>query len=214
MTWLTNNWAQVIELLGQHLALAVPAILASFVLAVPMGVLAARRPGIGRPLVAGAGMLYAIPALPLLIILPLVFGLPLRSPVTVVVALTIYGTALMVGTSADAFSAVDATVRESAQAMGHSRAAMLFTVDLPLAGPVLLSGVRVVAVSTVSLVTIGALIGVPGLGSLLTDGFQRGILAEVITGILTTVAVALAADAALVGLGRVLMPWTRREHRP
>lgn len=214
MSWLINNWHQVLALGVQHLRLAVPAIICSFLLAVPLGVLAARRPGLGRPLVAAAGMLYAIPALPLVIILPLVFGLPLRSPVTVVVALTIYGVALMVGTSADAFSAVDASVRESAQAMGHSAAAMLFAVDLPLAGPVLLSGLRVVAVSTVSLVTIGALIGVPGLGSLLTDGFQRGILAEVITGILGTVAVALVADGLLLGLGRMLMPWTRRVNQP
>lgn len=213
MTWVANNWSQVLELLGSHLLLAIPAIVLSFLLAVPLGVLAARQPRVGRPLVAGAGMLYAIPALPLLITLPLVFGLPLRSAATVIVALTVYGVALLVGTSADGFSAVDSSVRESAKALGHSKVGMFFAVDLPLAGPVLLSGLRVVAVSTISLVTIGALIGVPGLGSLLTDGFQRGILAEVLTGIITTMLVALFADAGLVGLGKVLMPWTRKANQ-
>ena len=81
--------------------------------------------------------------------------------------------------------------------------------ELPLAGPTLLAGLRVVAVSTVSLVTVGAVLGIPSLGLLFTDGFQRGILAEIITGILLTVAVALVLDAVLVLAGRLLLPWTR-----
>ena len=81
--------------------------------------------------------------------------------------------------------------------------------DLPLAIPVLLSGIRVVAVSTIGLVTIGALIGVPSLGTLLTDGFQRGIVAEVVTGVVATVLLALALDAVLLAVGRALTPWTR-----
>jgi osmoprotectant transport system permease protein len=90
---------------------------------------------------------------------------------------------------------------------------VFWRVDLPLAVPVLLAGVRVVAVSTVSLVTIGALIGVPSLGTLLTDGFQRGIPAEVATGVIATMLLALFFDAVLVTAGRILTPWTvsRRE---
>jgi len=83
-------------------------------------------------------------------------------------------------------------------------------VELPLSGPVLLAGMRVVAVSTVSLVTVGAVIGVQSLGSLFTDGFQRGIQAEIIAGLVATVALALLFDGALVLAGRLLMPWTRR----
>jgi osmoprotectant transport system permease protein len=82
-------------------------------------------------------------------------------------------------------------------------------VQLPLAGPVLLAGLRVVTVSTVSLVTVGAVIGVSSLGSLFTDGFQRNIPAEILSGLVATVALALVLDAALVWLGRLVMPWTR-----
>ena len=86
---------------------------------------------------------------------------------------------------------------------------MLWRVDLPLATPVILAGLRVATVSTVGLVTIGALIGVPSLGTLLTDGFQRGIVAEVATGVAMTVALALVLDALLILAGRALTPWTR-----
>lgn len=209
MNWLTHNWPQVVDLTGAHLALSIPAILLSVVIAVPIGRLAFSRPRLGSPLLGAASLMYAIPALPLLIIIPAVLGLPLRSRATMIVALTVYGVALLVRTAADAFAAVDARTRDAAIALGHSRSSVFWRVDLPLAVPVLLSGIRVVTVSTVSLVTIGALIGVPGLGSLLTDGFQRGITAEVVTGVLATVILALALDGLLLLLGQVLTPWAR-----
>ncbi|SDE32544.1 ABC transporter permease [Glycomyces harbinensis] len=209
MTWLNANWPQVIELSGDHLALSVPAILISILIAVPIGRLAHRRPKIGTPLLSAATLMYAIPALPLLIIIPVVFGIPLRSPATMIVALSVYGVALLVRTAADAFGSVDARVREAAVAVGHSPRSVFWRVDLPLAIPVLLSGIRVVTVSTVSLVTIGALIGVPSLGTLLTDGFQRGIEAEVATGVIVTIILALILDVLLLAAGRAAAPWTR-----
>lgn len=210
MTWLTGNWAQVVDLTIAHLALAVPAILASVLLAVPLGLLAHRRPRVGAPLLVATGLLYTIPALPLLIVIPALIGTPLRSSATMITALTLYGTALLARTAADAFAAVNADVRRSAVAMGLTPAGLFWGVDLPLALPVLLPGIRVMTVSTVSLVTIGALIGVHGLGSLLTDGFQRGITAAVVVGVVGTVVVALALDAAWLAVGHVLMPWRRR----
>jgi osmoprotectant transport system permease protein len=86
---------------------------------------------------------------------------------------------------------------------------MFWRVDLPLALPVILAGVRVVTVSTISLATIGALVGIAGLGSLLTDGFQRGITSEVVVGILVTAILALALDGLLLLTGRILAPWRR-----
>lgn len=213
MKWLSLNWPQVIELARDHLLLSAPAILLSVLLAVPIGRLAQQRPRLGGPLLGAASLLYAIPALPLLIIIPVIFGIPLRSPATMIIALTVYGLALLVRTAADAFGSVDPRVREAAVAVGHSPRSVFWRVDLPLAVPVLLAGIRVVAVSTVSLVTIGALIGVPSLGTLLTDGFQRGIPAEVATGVIATMLLALLFDAVLVTVGRILTPWatTRRE---
>lgn len=213
MNWLTANWQQVLELTRDHLLLSVPAILISVLVAVPIGRLAYRRPRIGGPLLGAATLLYAIPALPLLIIIPAILGIPLRSQATMIIALSVYGVALLVRTAADAFSSVDPRVRDAAIAIGNSPRSVFWRVDLPLAIPVLLSGIRVVTVSTIGLVTIGALIGVPSLGSLLTDGFQRGIAAEVATGVIATVLLALLLDAALLALGRLVTPWTRSRRR-
>lgn len=209
MTWFTNNWEQVIELTLGHLLLTVPSVAISLLVALPLGRLAHRRPRVGGALLATATLLYAVPALPLLIVIPVVFGTPLRSPATMIVALSIYGVALLVRSVTDGFGSVDRQVRDAAVAIGHSPSSVLWRVDLPLATPVILAGLRVATVSTVGLVTIGALIGVPSLGTLLTDGFQRGIVAEVATGVMVTVALALLLDALLILAGRALTPWTR-----
>lgn len=210
MKWLTANWSQVLELTLDHLLLCAPAIVISVLVAVPIGRIAWRFPRWGRPMAVIATLLYAVPALPLLIVIPAILGTPLRSTETMVVALSVYGVALLVGTSTDAFASVDPVVREAAVAIGHSSRGVFWRVDLPLAIPVLLSGIRVVVVSTIGLVTIGALIGVPSLGSLLTDGFQRGITAEVIAGVAAPVVLALMLDGLLLVGGRALMPWSRQ----
>lgn len=209
MTWLSQHLHIVGQLLLEHLALSLPPILLSLVLSVPLGWLAARSPRLRTPLLTGTGLLYAIPSLPLLIIVPAITGFGLRSPATIITALTLYGCALLVRGAADAFGSVPHDARLAARAVGHSPWALFWRVELPLAGPVLLSSLRVVTVSTVSLVTVGALIGAGGLGTLFTDGFQRGIDASIATGILLTVALALALDALAVLAGRAAMPWRR-----
>ncbi|WP_249666105.1 ABC transporter permease [Nocardioides faecalis] len=213
MSWLSLNRDFVLEMTLQHLRLAAPAIAISVVVAVLLGRIAWRWPRAGAVVLGAAGLLYSVPALPLLIVIPVLLGIPLRSGLTLVVALAVYGTALLAGTAAEAFRSVDPRVREAAEAMGYSRTGLLLRVDLPLALPVLLSGIRVISVSTVSLVTIGALVGIPSLGNLLTDGFQRGIQAEIVTGVVATMALAVLLDLVLVGLGIVLTPWNRRPSR-
>lgn len=209
MSWLTLNWPMVLDYLASHLWLSLPAIVASFILAVPLGWLGAHHPHWGRVVTTAASLLYTIPALPLLIVIPVIFNTPLRSPLTVIIALTIYGTALMTRTAADAFGAIDPNFHDVAIAMGYAPLKRFFQIELPIAAPILLGGMRVVAVSTIGLVTIGALVGIPSLGSLLTDGFQRGIIQEVATGIVLTMVVALVLDR-LLGLSqRILMPWTK-----
>lgn len=210
MSWPLANWQVILGAAADHLLLSVPAILLSVLIAVPIGRLAFRAPRFGGPVLAVASLAYAIPALPLLILIPAILGTALRSWQTMVVALTVYGVALLVRTACDAFTAVDPQLRDAAVAIGHSPRSVFWKVDLPLAIPVLISGIRVVAVSTISLVTIGALIGVRSLGSLLTDGFQRGIAAEIWSGVIATVLLALLLDALVLLLGRALTPWTRR----
>ena len=208
MTWVLNN----LDLIGQrtlsHLLLAVPAIVASFVLALPLGWVANRYRWSRATLLTAAGLLYASPSLPLFVVLPSVLGFGVRDRINVIVALTLYGLALMVRSAADALASVGMPVVLSSTALGYSAAGRFFAVELPLAGPVLLAGLRVVSVSTISLVTVSSLLGVDNLGLLFVDGFQRGIIAEVITGIVATVVLALIVDGLLVLLGRLAMPWT------
>lgn len=211
MNWITQNSEMIAEMVYRHLLLSVPAIVLSFLIAIPIGRIAFLYPKIGRTLTNISSLLYTIPALPLLVMIPILFGTSLRSPATVIIALVVYGVALMARTATDAFGSVDAQLRDTAVAMGYSPTRIFWKVDFPLAAPLLISGLRVVTVSTIGLVTIGALVGIPSLGSLLTDGFQRGIVIEVVTGIVLTMTIALILDA-LLGLSqRVLLPWTRAE---
>ncbi|WP_448809844.1 ABC transporter permease [Agromyces bauzanensis] len=209
MNWVWSNLDRVGELMLVHLALSVPAIILSFVVSVPIGWLAHRYRWSRGVLLSLCALLYAIPSLALLIALPVVTGQRTTSPVNLVVALTLYGIAVIVRTAADAFDAVERDVLQSATAVGYSASGRFWGVELPLAGPVLLSGLRVVIVSTVSLATIGAVIGVQSLGSLFTDGLQRGIQAEIIAGIVATIVLAVALDWLVVAIGRMAMPWTR-----
>ncbi len=209
MNWLWSNLDLVGELTLVHLALSVPAIILSFVISIPIGWLAHRYRWSRGVLLSLCALLYAVPSLALFVALPPITGLGLRSPLNLVIALTLYGIAVIVRTAADAFDSVSPDVRESATAVGYSAVGRFWGVELPLAGPVLLSGLRVVIVSTVSLATVGAVIGVQSLGSLFTDGFQRGIQLEIVTGIVVTILLALALDWASVLIGRVLMPWSR-----
>lgn len=209
MTWVWSNLDLIWDRTLDHLLLCVPAIILSFLIALPLGWLA-HRYQLSRPaILTTVGLLYAIPSLPLFIVLPFIVGTTVRSPLNLIIALTIYGVALMVRVVADGLASVDRDVRQSATAVGFSGPNEFWQVELPLAGPVLLAGLRVVTVSTVSLATVGAVIGASSLGSLFTDGFQRNIQEEIVAGIVATVLLALALDGTLVLLGRLLMPWTR-----
>ena len=209
MKWVLDNVGTITDATWAHLLLALPAIILSFFVAIPVAWIASRFRRSRFTLLLIAGLIYAIPSLPLFIILPLILGTPVRSLINVVAALGLYGVALMVSYAADALDAVSSDALLAATAMGFGPWRRFFGVQLPLAGPALLAGLRVVAVSTVSLVPVSALLGVNSLGLLLIDGFQRGIFAEVLAGIAATVVVAVAVDLGLVALGQLLMPWER-----
>lgn len=209
MSWVLANLGLIGTQLGSHVLQAVPPILLSLLLAVPIAKLATGSSALRGVIGVGSGLMYAIPSLPLFIVLPIMIGTGIRSTSNVIVALTLYGLALMVPSAIGALRSVDADVLRSATAQGYAPPARFWQVELPLAGPALLAGLRVVTVSTVSLVTVGGVLGVPSLGMLFIDGFQRGIIAEILTGIVLTAALALVIDGLLVLLGRTLMPWTR-----
>jgi osmoprotectant transport system permease protein len=207
--WLIQNLETVADLTVAHLGLVIPAVVLSVLIAVPLGRIAHGQRWLRGPALGAVGVLYAIPSLPLFILVPTIFGTGLRSSATAVIVLTVYGVAVLIRSAADAFGAVPESALAAAAAMGYSRWGRFWAVELPIAVPVLFAGLRVVAVSTVSLATIGSLTGISSLGTLFTDGFQRGIPAEVITGLVLTVVMAVALDLVLAGLGRILAPWNR-----
>jgi osmoprotectant transport system permease protein len=209
VNWLWNNLDLVLELSIEHLRLSLPPIILGFILSVPLGWLAYRYRLTRGLVLTFAGLLYTIPSLALFVLLPPLLGISFLSELNVLIALTIYAVALMTRSVADGLASVDPIVRESATAVGYSSWRRFFSVELPLAGPVLLAGLRVVAVSTVSLVTVGVFVGVRSLGFLFTNGLQRGIIVEIVTGIVMTVVIALILDGLLVLLGRLVLPWTR-----
>lgn len=209
MDWVLDNLPLIAERTGAHLATSVPAIVLSLLLALPLGWLAHRWRAVNGPLLGAVGLLYAIPSLPLFIVLPIIIGTGVRDAVNVVIALTLYGVALLVRSVSDGLDSVSPDARNAAVSLGYTAWRRFFTVELPLAGPVILAGLRVVTVSTLSLCTVGAVLGIPSLGLLFTDGFQRGILAQVLTGIVLTVVLAVVGDRLLVLLGRLVLPWTR-----
>ncbi|GAB7005080.1 ABC transporter permease subunit [Nocardioides sp. AN3] len=209
MTWVRANLDRLTELTWQHLWLSVVPVVVGFLLSVPVGWWASRYPWFRAPALSVGGVLYSLPSLPLLVIIPGIIGTSFLDPLNVAITLTLYAIALLVRTVADAFGQVSAEVLEAASASGYSRWQRAIGVELPLAGPAMLAGIRVASVSTVSLVTVGALIGVSNLGSLFTEGFQRYFITEIVVGIVLVVAVALVLDLCWVLLGRLLLPWTR-----
>lgn len=209
MKWIGQNLDLLLERSLQHLGLALPAILLALVLSVPLGWLAHRYRLSRWVLVTGVGLLYAIPSLPLFVLLPAILGTGLRDASNVVVALTLYGMALMVRSAADAFDAVPGDVVAASTAQGYGPWQRWIGVQLPLAAPALLAGLRVVSVSTISMVTVSGVLGLPNLGLLFVDGFQRNIPEEILAALVITVVIALVVDALLALIGRWTMPWQK-----
>ena len=218
MRWMLANLDLIGELTLNHIRLSVIPIIASFVLSIPLGWLANRNAILRSIVITGGSLLFTIPSLPLFVILPLIIPTRVLDETNLVVALSIYGVAIMARSAADALASVEGPTLDASTAIGFSPAGRFFRVELPLAGPVLLAGIRVVSVSTIALVSVGVIIGSANLGYLFQNGKQRGILEEVVVGILISLILALVFDLVIVGIGKLAMPWNRetrqRQHRP
>ena len=211
MTWLADNWRTVLDLARDHLYLAGVPLVVGLVLSLPLGWAAKRWSRSYPAIITTTGLLYTIPSLALFVIMPIVLGTKILDPVNVVVAMTIYTVALLVRTVADGLKAVPDHIEQAATAMGYKGVRRLFGVELPLAVPVIASGLRVAAVSNVSIVSVASLIGVAQLGDLLVDGYNRVIWGELVTGVVACIVLALFLDGVIVVGTRVLTPWRRAQ---
>ena len=209
MTWFLDHLDDVGSRALVHTYLAGVPLVVGLLLALPLGWLARRYPRLYAPLTAGFGLLYTIPSLALFVILPVLLGTRALDSINVVVAMTLYTVALLVRTVADALGAVPDHVQQSATAMGYTRLRRFFAVELPLAVPVISAGLRVAAVSNVSIVSVGTIIGVNQLGMFFSDGFNRDFYDPLFVGILACVVLALLFDAVILLVTRLSTPWVR-----
>ncbi|HEX6970429.1 MAG TPA: ABC transporter permease [Micromonosporaceae bacterium] len=207
--YLRDNSDLIREALGEHVLLTVPAVLLAALAAIPLAITAYWFRALTGPILAFTGVLYTIPSLALLTFLAPYVGT--TNPASVLIALVLYALLLMVRNTLAGLVGVPAAVRDAAAGMGYGRLGRLLRVELPLAVPSILTGVRLATVSTVALVTVGALIGYGGLGDLILSGFRNNFYrAQILTGTLLSVGLALALDLLLAGLGRLLTPWAAR----
>ena len=209
MQWLWSNLGLVLDLTAEHARLSAIPILVGFAASIPLGWLASRSQAARSILHTVFNLIFTIPSLALFVALPAILGTRILDPLNVVVALSLYAIAMMLRGATDAFTAVSQDVLLSATAVGYSTGTRFWVVQFPLAGPVLLANLRVVSVSTVSLLSVAALIGQGGLGYLFTNGYQRDFPTEIVIGIVFTLLVALVFDLVLTTVGRVLLPWAK-----
>ncbi|MBP2322913.1 osmoprotectant transport system permease protein [Kibdelosporangium banguiense] len=209
MNWVGNNIDRIVELTGSHLVISLIPVLLGLVISVPLGWVASRSPVARAILVPAASILYTIPSLVLFLVLPPLLGTRILDQINVIVALTIYTVALLVRSVSDALLAVPPQVIAAANAMGYKPVRRFFGVELPLAVPVLIAGLRVATVSNISLTSVAAILGVPQLGALFTDGFAVGNYDEIIAAIVLIFLLAMIFDGLLLLIGRVLTPWAR-----
>jgi osmoprotectant transport system permease protein len=174
---------------------------------VPLSLVAVRAPRTYPALLAATNAVYAIPSVALFVILSPALGFTNDKPI--VTAMALYTLVILLRNIVESIRSVPESVLRSADGMGYRPLSRFFTVELPLAVPGIVAGLRLAVVSTVSLISVGALIGRGGLGRLFKDGRDRHIVVELWSGVVAVVVIALLLDALLVLAGRVATPWTR-----
>ncbi|MDI1464552.1 ABC transporter permease [Catellatospora sp. KI3] len=206
--YLRQNYGTLLAALREHLLLTLVAVAVAALLAIPLAVLAHRFGRLTGTILGVTGVLYTIPSLALFAFLAPFTGI---QPVTVLIGLVLYALITIIRNTLTGLRQVPAEVVESARGMGYGRAALLWRIELPLALPGIMTGLRIATVSTVALVTVGELVGYGGLGDLIIGGFNANFYrAQVMAATLACVGLALVLDLALILVGRAVMPWTRR----
>jgi osmoprotectant transport system permease protein len=207
--WIGTHLGYLWGLLLDHAVISLLPVLFGLLLALPLGLLCVRFARLYQPLSAVFNVIYALPALAVFVVLIPYTGLATQA--TVMIPLTCYALAVLLPTTVDGLRAVPDPVRQAATALGYGPWRRLAAVELPAAVPYLVAGLRVAAVSSISLASVGALVGRGGLGYLFLDGFQRTFPTPIVAGIVLVTALALATDAVLLLARRLLAPWARRE---
>ena len=203
--WVARHGSEIAAATRQHVELTAWAVALGLAISFPLALAARRWRWLRGPVLGAAGLVFAVPSLALFSLLVPVYGL---SRLNALIGLVGYTLLILVRNVLAGLDGVPDDVREAARGMGYRPARQLVTVDLPLAAPVILAGIRVATVTTVGLVTVTALIAQGGLGALIVEGINRDFRTPVVVGSVLSVAVAVAADLLLAAAGRALTPWS------
>jgi osmoprotectant transport system permease protein len=206
-SWVSSNRSMILSLLWQHVQLTAIAVVIGLAISLPLGILAWRARPLRRPLVGVTGALYVVPSVALLLLVAPITGF--FSITTAEVALVSYTLLILIRNIIAGLDSVPADVLDAAQGMGYTPLEALRKVQLPLALPSILAGVRVATVTVVGLVNVTAFIGQGGLGQLIIQGFQSDFNTEIVVGLVLSVLLAAIADALIVGAERLSLPWAR-----
>ncbi|SEC28784.1 osmoprotectant transport system permease protein [Nocardioides exalbidus] len=206
LDYVADRQQEILDATVQHIGLTVVSVLVGLAIAFPLALAARRLPRLESTILAITTGIYTVPSLALFPLLVPFTGL---TATTVVIGLALYALTILVRSLLEGLRSVPDEVRESATGLGYNRTQLLLRVELPLALPVVMAGLRVATVSTVALTTVGSLVAYGGLGNLIKDGVLTNFRAELFTASLLCVLLAVFLDVVLVVAQRMLTPWTR-----
>jgi osmoprotectant transport system permease protein len=210
-SWIPSNLSLLEQLTLQNAYIGLASALIGLVIAVPLGIACVRLGWLYPPMLSATSAVYAVPSLALFVVLIAFTGL---SDTTVIIALTLFSLCVLLPNVVDGLRSVPAPVRQAATAMGFGTLRRLVQVELPIGIPVIMAGLRVATVSSISLASLGQLIGVSCLGYLFIDGLQRDFPTEIFVGLFLVIILALVADLLLVVIQRAATPWQRGRSGP
>ena len=205
--WVTGHLDQVGERIVQHLQLTILPLLLGIIVSLVLAVWAVRQPRVYGPVTAITGLLYTVPSLAAFSLLVPITGITL---VTALIPLTTYTLLILFRSFASGFTSVPAEILEAAEGMGYTRRQRLFRVELPLAVPLMIAGIRLASVTSIGLATVAAVIGgdtFGGLGQLITEGIQTFFPTKYLLGAALSVLLAFTADFLFVRFERLITPW-------
>ena len=207
--WVGDHLGQIVERILQHLELTIPPLILGIVTSLVLAVWAVRQPRVYAPITVTTGLLYTIPSLAAFALLVPITGITL---VTALIPLTTYTLLILTRNFVAGFTSVPAEILEAAEGMGYTRRQRLLRVELPLAVPLIIAGVRLASVTTIGLATVAAVLGgetFGGLGQLITEGIQTFFPTKYLLGAALSVLLAFSADFLFVRFERLITPWAR-----
>lgn len=208
--YVRQNIDSLTTALQQHLSLTLASVVVAAVLGIPLAILAHRVSWLTGPILALTGVLYTIPSLALFALLGPFLGLTFF---TALIGLVLYALLAVVRNALTGLRQVPADVREAALGMGYGRAGLLWRVEVPLALPSIMTGLRIATVSTVALITVCTVVSHGGFGNLIITGFNNNFYKpQIMAGTIGCLVVALVLDLILIGVSRLIMPWSRRRN--